>query len=139
MEEKRIEIIIPRKEAAEEYKSDTWLFSRLRDGEIPDSPKYIRKIYDRLVEIKEETKGVKFKIAIIELPNIPGGYAPPDMGKDGEPVQNMTDEESNLEMCGHNFCSICAHVLGHSLNDMGPGKDDDLHIILYFDELERDV
>ena len=111
---KYVEIIISRKEWSEKDDLKVWLFYLLQKGEIPSSPKYIKEMYDALVKVKKETKGMRFHEVRIETPAAP------------------LNEDEAMHGCLHNCDSVIAHVLGHNCNNIVEGKDEDLHFIFEF-------
>lgn len=112
---KRREIILSKEDWSEKYDSDVWLFSRLQKGEVPSSPKYIKRMYDALVKMKQDNKTLRFREAVIETPRAPN------------------NEDHNMSICLHNCLCIVAQVFGHAGNNIVEGKDEDLHFILEFE------
>ncbi|MFA5049854.1 MAG: hypothetical protein WC501_02500 [Candidatus Micrarchaeia archaeon] len=109
----KIEFSLSKEEWSETDKSDMWLYSKLENGEIPDSPKYIKKIYNKLVEIKKETKNTKFDYVEIQVP---------------EQFKNNKD----IRRCDQNFLSICAHVFENSDNRISGEGGEKLNFIMSF-------
>jgi hypothetical protein len=122
---KEFSLTIPKEEWSEKNDSKVFLFSRLCKGEIPDSPKYIRKIYDRLNEIKEEIAGMEFDFVKTEIPK-------PYYAENGDcPLLNKNLSKCCFN-CVHNFLCICSHVFGNCNNGGYESKDDSVHFIISF-------
>ena len=109
-------ITLSKEEWSQKYDSDVWLFSRLQKGELPSSPKYIKKFHDALMKMKKELKDEKFWEVVVETPKAP------------------LDADHDMNMCLHNSISIVAHVFGHAGNNIIEGKDENLHFIFEFRE-----
>ncbi|GEM_PF-6408736 len=110
---KEIILTIPKEEWSEKDNSKTWLFSRLQKGEVPSSPKYIKKVYSRLMKIKKENKELQFDFVRIEAPK-------------------KINKDRGMYGYAHNFLSICAHVFGKSSNGIVPSEEEELRFIISF-------
>lgn len=107
----KMEINLTKEEWSEIDHSAVWLYSRLEKGEIPKTPKYIKRVYDKMIKLKEETKDKEFDFIEIQIP---------------ERFKN----EKELQKCYQNFLSIASDVFGNSNNRIAGKSGEEIKFII---------